>query len=247
MAAGDFEELIRLPEDFDGHVRLFPLPALVLFPHAMQMLHIFEPRYCEMLTEALETDHLIAMATLTGGPSIGAAPPIASTICVGRVVSHVKLESDRHNILLVGIKRAKILTEVDAGRCFRIARVDVLDDLYPPSGSPQRSQLRADLLNAFGEAIPATQKVQEQIADLMSGSMGLGPITDIISHTLPIEVERKLQLLAEPDVDGRAQQLIELLSSGQVQLELPDSENSDSEEFPPRPANLPFPPPFSAN
>ena len=244
LAAGDFEELIRLPDDFDGHVRLFPLPALVLFPHAMQMLHVFEPRYCEMLTEALESDQLIAMATLTGGPSIGSTPPIASTICIGRVVSHVQLENDRHNILLVGIKRARIITEVDAGRCFRIAKVDVLDDLYPPAGLNSRSELRAELLNAFGEVIPATQKVQEQIAELMSGSMGLGPITDIISHTLPLEIERKLRLLGESDVDGRARQLIKFLESGSVKIELPDEEDEDPA---PRPSDLPFPPPFSAN
>ena len=48
---GDLEDLVRLPDDFDGHVRLFPLPSMVLFPHAMQPLHIFEPRYCEMLNE----------------------------------------------------------------------------------------------------------------------------------------------------------------------------------------------------
>lgn len=199
-----------------------------------------------MLTEALESDRLIAMATLTGGPSIGSTPPIASTICVGRVVSHVKLENDRHNILLVGIKRAKIITEVDAGRCFRIAKVDVLDDLYSPSGSAQRSQLRAELLNAFGEVIPATKKVQQQIEELMSGSMGLGPITDIISHTLPLEPEQKLRLLGEGNVDSRAKRLIDYLANGSVQLELPAQEDQPDEE-PPRPSNLPFPPPFSAN
>jgi ATP-dependent Lon protease len=48
----NLEEITRLPDDFDGQVRLFPLPELVLFPHALQPVHIFEPRYCELLLDA---------------------------------------------------------------------------------------------------------------------------------------------------------------------------------------------------
>ena len=90
----DLDAITRLPDDFDGRVRLFPLPDLVLFPHAMQPLHIFEPRYCEMLNEALAGDHLIAMATLTGGDSasVMAEPTIASTVCLGRIISHAEVE-----------------------------------------------------------------------------------------------------------------------------------------------------------
>ena len=56
-----------IPDDFDGLVRMFPLPNLVLFPHVIQALHIFEPRYCDLLTESLESDHLITMALLIPG------------------------------------------------------------------------------------------------------------------------------------------------------------------------------------
>ena len=128
----DLDDVTRLPDDFDGRVRLFPLPELVLFPHAMQPLHIFEPRYCEMLAESLATDQLIAMTTLTGGPKsiVDGQPPIATTVCIGRIISHVEVESDRHNVLLVGIKRARIISEVDVGRSFRIADVEVKRDIY---------------------------------------------------------------------------------------------------------------------
>ena len=45
-------------QSFSGRVRLFPLPHLVLFPHTIQPLQIFEPRYLEMVDEALATDQL---------------------------------------------------------------------------------------------------------------------------------------------------------------------------------------------
>ncbi|QDV43131.1 Lon protease [Stieleria neptunia] len=241
---GDLDDLTRLPDDFDGQVRLFPLPSLVLFPHAMQPLHIFEPRYCEMLAEALESDELIAMATLTETqPTDKGDPPIDPTVCIGKIVSHVERDDDRHNILLVGIKRAQVTAEVDAGRCFRIAKINVLDDLYPPSGMSDRSQLRADLLAAFGEVIPASQSVQQGLSELLAGSMGLGPITDIISHTLPLSVAMKLRLLAEQNVDDRAQLLIDFLASGAVQLPSADHQSGGGAAK----SRLPFPPPFSTN
>ncbi len=63
-----------LPEDlrfdeanFSGVARLFPLPNLVMFPHVLQPLHVYEPRYRALLEEALDDDRLIAMAVLAPG------------------------------------------------------------------------------------------------------------------------------------------------------------------------------------
>ncbi len=241
----NLEDVTRLPDDFDGQVRLFPLPELVVFPHAMQPLHIFEPRYCEMLTESLEGDRLIAMATLTGGMPFlkGEDPPIASTICLGKIVSHAELEDDRHNILLVGVRRAKVVREIDAGRPFRMAKVEVSEDVYPPAGSDGRLELKRKLLHAFADVIPVNKNVQQNLHELMAGQMGLGPITDIISYTLPFTIEQKLNLLSESDVDSRANELLRLLGSGAIQLG--DSEVEDSSgDADCGPA---FPPPFSLN
>ncbi|QDT04647.1 Lon protease [Rubripirellula lacrimiformis] len=243
----DLNDVTKLPDDFDGQVRLFPLPELVLFPHAMQPLHIFEPRYIDMLSESLATDRLIAMATLTGGVATmpGDCPPIASTVCIGKIVSHADLGDDRHNVLLIGTQRARIVREHDAPRSFRIAEVDVDQDVYPPHGAEDRLNLKRDLLAAFADIIPASASVQKNLHELMAGQMGLGPITDIISYTLPFMVEAKLKLLAQPDVDQRAAQLIELLKSGAVQLHSVSSEEQSFETQTAKDER--FPPPFSLN
>ena len=77
----NLEDVTRLPDDFDGRVRLFPLPDLVVFPHSMQPLHIFEPRYCEMLAESLESDSLIALVQShrleAGNPNLRRVEPAA--------------------------------------------------------------------------------------------------------------------------------------------------------------------------
>ncbi len=243
----DLEEVTRLPEDFDGRVRLFPLPQLVVFPHAMQPLHIFEPRYCEMLSDSLATDRLIAMTTLMDDVASGSYgdPPIASTVCLCRIFSHVELDDDRHNILLVGTKRAEIVRELDAARPFRIAEVDVRDDIYPPSGADKRHSLKKELLIAFGEVVPASANLRQGLHELMAGKIALGPITDIISYTLPFAAEEKLRLLAQANVDRRAAELIDLLRSGTFDLDSFSFEQQ-SIELPPA-GDDKFPPPFSMN
>ena len=261
----DLEDVSRLPDDFDGRVRLFPLPELVLFPHAVQPLHIFEPRYCEMLHESLASDQLIAMTTLTGGvPIADEEPPIASTVCISKIISHVELEDGKHNILLVGVRRARILRELDVSRSFRIAEVDAKSDIYPPVGADARLELKERLLKSFGDAIPAGQQVQQSLQELLSGSLGLGPITDIIGYTLPFSIEQKLRLLSEADVDKRAATLIELLGKEQFTLETfeksshhdgEDGSGHDSSGFGSSGQNSTgqkssgnsFPPPFSLN
>ncbi len=232
-----------LPPEFDGRVRLFPLPELVVFPNAMQPLHIFEPRYCELLHEALATDQLIALATLAPGwqqPTFG-QPAISPQICICRIISHSTTDEDRHNILLVGLRRARMIEEEqDTGRPFRSARVELIDDIYPPSGTSDRASLKKELLHAFRQLIPDVAEVQKNLHDLMASHMQLGAVTDIIGFTMQFEESLKLDLLGEGNVDRRAQLLLETLirrakleaGSGPLDAPLPQ---------------LPFPPPFSDN
>src|SRR6516165_7292581 len=100
--------------DFAGTARLFPLPNLVLFPHVMQPLHIFEPRFRQMTTDALAGDRLIAMVLLRPGweGDYEGRPAIYPVGCLGKVVAEQKLEDGRFNILLRGLSRIHVAEEV---------------------------------------------------------------------------------------------------------------------------------------
>ena len=52
-------------DQFSGLARVFPLPNLVMFPHVMQALHVYEPRYRAMIEEAVEGDRLIALGAVS--------------------------------------------------------------------------------------------------------------------------------------------------------------------------------------
>src|SRR5713226_4443283 len=116
--------------DFSGTVRLFPLPDLVLYPFVIQPLHIFEPRYRQLMADALADDRLMALALLQPGweEDYHKHAPIYPTVCLGRIFQEEQLSDGRYNLLLHGVARARIREEVPAGKLYRTARVDLLQD-----------------------------------------------------------------------------------------------------------------------
>ena len=232
----DPDDKSRLPADFDGRVRLFPLPNLVMFPHVMQPLHIFEPRYREMVEEALETDQLIAMAHLQPGweAEHGELPAIYPTVCIGRIVSHTRLDDGKLNILLLGLQRAEIAAELPLGRPFREAQVTLIEDVYDSSGLQSRATLQRELLQCFRRFTPESPAAQEQFESLMNHRVPLGVLADIISFTMKFDVAFKQQLLGEANVERRARMLV-------TELRQLDDSHAIRDD------NHPFPPPFSSN
>lgn len=225
------ESKTRLPDDFTGRVRLFPLPNLVMFPHVVQPLHIFEPRYREMVEDALATDQLIAMAHLLPGweSEYEASPLLAPVTCIGRIISHTQLDDGKFNILLLGLRRATIAAELPLTRSFREARVTVLEDLDVHTASPQRAAIQRELLRCFRRFTPESPAAQEQFESLMSNRLPLGMLTDVISFTMKFDVELKQRLLSETNVDQRARLLVDELR----RLEHSGSIADDDRRFPP--------------
>ncbi|MBU6387132.1 MAG: LON peptidase substrate-binding domain-containing protein [Planctomycetes bacterium] len=206
-------EKLGLPTDFDGTVRLFPLPNLVMFPHVIQALHIFEPRYCEMLSEAIESDHLITMAVLEPGweSHFELVPKISKNVCIGQIVSHTPTGDGRHNILLAGIQRARIIQELSEDVPFRKARVELIED-QPMSDAQAEEAARIDLLGRFRPALPDELANSEAFTDLLSQHIPLGSLTDVIAYALNFPSAIKLSLLGQPSVEIRYHTLVEQLS-----------------------------------
>ncbi len=223
------------PEDFSGRVRLFPLPNLVLFPHVVQPLHVFEPRYCEMLADALIGDRLIAMALLDKDweTQYQARPAIARTVCVGKIISHSPTEDERHNILLVGVKRARIIAEIEPIHTYREATVDVLEDYYPEENIDQRSCLVARLQELFRHFVPDGLAAQESFQQLVGKQLPLGVLTDTIAYALNLPLAVKQQLLAENNVDIRCRLLTRCLEQ-KIRGDDDSQFGSQLDNFPPR-------------
>jgi Lon protease-like protein len=216
-----------------GPVRLFPLPGLVMFPHVVQPLHIFEPRYCDLLEDALADNRQIAMVLLQPGweRDYEGHPPIASVACTGKVVAHERMPTGRHNILLRGLRRVAIRREIPSARPFRQAEVDLLDDYYPAASSKNRSHAQRELIELARRLLPDSDTLHEQLDDLLASQASLGMLTDVFAFTLGFSTSIKQRLLAEPNVDRRAALLQEKLSALADQHDAPLATPTD---FPPR-------------
>jgi len=217
-------------EQFGGAARVFPLPGMVMFPHVMQALHIFEPRYRALLAEALDTDRLITMATYATSPAGDAVrPPLEPLACLCRIATHQRAADGTSNVLLLGVRRVRLGAEVESDRPFRVFEAEILEDREPDVPEAARAALQVDLLEAFRRTLPKIPQAQEQLDQLLAADVSLGMLTDIVAYSLDLDVRWKIRLLAESDVARRTRLLVEALSAR------------------PTRGGRPFPPPFSLN
>ena len=224
-------------EDFSGIARLFPLPNLVLFPHVMQPLHIFEPRYRELLEDALRDDRLIAMAVLEPGweNDYEGRPPLYPIACLGRIATSCRLEDGTSNVLLLGLRRVRLVRELECKRGFRRAKVELCEDCFPAEQDAQRRSLQRELHDALLRVLPVLPEAQEQLDQLLGSDISLGVLTDVVSYMLDIDQRDKEALLAQLDVHRRAEMLLGHLSAAATECAAGKS------------GAIAFPPQFSAN
>jgi len=112
--------LAELPEI----ISLFPLPNLVLFPGIEIPLHIFEPRYREMIADAREGRGVIGMTLLKGDweKDYYGRPELFGVGCVGKIDRLMSLPDGRYNLILNGLSEFRVLKEYD-DRSYRVAEV----------------------------------------------------------------------------------------------------------------------------
>ncbi|MGE5412646.1 MAG: LON peptidase substrate-binding domain-containing protein [Syntrophomonadaceae bacterium] len=107
-------------------IPLFPLPEVVLLPGTLLPLHVFEPRYRAMVTDALAGERTIGMTMLApGADASAAAPPIHRVGTAGEIVESEALPDGRFNILLEARFRFRVIDE-DPPDPYRVARVEEL-------------------------------------------------------------------------------------------------------------------------
>jgi len=225
------EPLAFESEQFQGLARVFPLPGLVMFPHVMQALHIFEPRYKALLEDALASDRLITMATYAEVPGEAdpARPPLEPVACLCRVATHQRTDEGTYNVLILGVRRLRLGNEMPAVRPFRVFEAEILEDEEPEYPEEASATLQRDLLAAFRRTLPDIPQAQEQLDQLLGTNVSLGMLADIVAYSLDLGTRWKLRLLREPSVLERTRLLVEALASRG------------------RRAERPFPPPFSRN
>ena len=187
-------------------VPLFPLPGAILFPRAQVPLHIFEPRYREMVRDAMDGPGQIAMIQPLRLDDDNKAP-LYDAGCVGELVGIEELEDGRFNIVLLGSHRFRIAREAESDAPYRCADVDIeaFDDSEPPPLSlGQRAEVEREarrLGDAMGLAVDWTAV----------GRLDDEMLVNAIAQVAPFDVGAKQALLEAQTLTGRADLLVQLM------------------------------------
>jgi uncharacterized protein len=195
-------------------IPIFPLPTVVLFPNVFLPLHIFEPRYRQMIAESLAGDRIIGMVLLKPGheDDYEGAPPVYATGCSGLITHAEQLPDGKYNLVLRGLEKFTIQREEApaAGRLYRSAVIAPLDDSMREG---ERDELRRE-----------RQRLQQLLTPLFHNTLSrylpeAMPDEDLVNalaQYLELEPVEKLALLERHGALERCRSMVELLEIKQM-------------------------------
>lgn len=192
-------------------IALFPLP-LVLLPHEILPLHIFEPRYREMLKDIEAERNLFGLSFFEPNDAFSDKPEIGSVGCVAEVREAQTLEDGRVNILTSGVIRYRLLSYVEFDKPYLDAEVEFFEDAKEDEG-----MLKAAADEVFG----LFERIAKAAFDL-SGNRGRFPeiqksdperLSFIVTAAFSLENALKYQLLAMESTIERFEKLRGILEA----------------------------------
>lgn len=181
---------------------VFPLPGALLFPGLFLPLHIFEPRYRAMVSDAIARDRRIAMIQPSGD---GDPPALYRIGCVGRIAEVEALDDGGYNIVLEGLSLFRIVRELDVATPFRQVEAELLSaEVQDTLSLGRRSSLEMEarrFADAQGYAVDwaAVERLDDE--NLVNG----------IAQIAPFDAAAKQALLEAPDIEARAERIIQLM------------------------------------
>jgi Lon protease-like protein len=220
-------------EGFSGLLPLFPLPDLVFFPCTLLPLHVFEPRYRQLVADATANEGCIGMVLLKPGweAAYYGSPEIHPVACLGKMIETTRLEDGRYNIVLCGVKRARI-EAIAKEKPYRTARVELLEDRpVPPGLEGEAEALRDRLLQLAVDVPPPLLRHKNLACALRKLEAPLGCSADLMSDSLMLPATVKQRLLEELDPFRRAEMLIHAIEREKHVLV-----GASKRTFPPQPS-----------
>jgi hypothetical protein len=188
-------------------IPLFPLPNVVLFPNVCLPLHIFEPRYREMVAHTLDADRIIGMVLLRPGweGEYEGRPAVYGIGCAGLITHAERLDDGRYNLVLRGLQKFKVAEE-DHSRRYRMATIEpVLETVV----DADRATIAAERRRL--EALLVPQPSGRGVDPKMPPSMPDEELVNALAQYLDLEVVEKQALLERDGLVQRCRSLIDLL------------------------------------
>ncbi|WP_444667873.1 LON peptidase substrate-binding domain-containing protein [Cereibacter changlensis] len=195
--------------DLPDTIPVFPLPGALLLPRARLPLHIFEPRYLQMLDDALKTSHrLIGMVQPREVPG-GAEKRLHAIGCAGRLTGFSETEDGRYMVTLSGISRFRVVAEVQGFAPYRRCTVDWAPFTRDLGGTEEDAGFRrAPFLDLLGRYF-AAMELSTDWGSLKEAEEEL--LINSLSMLCPFDPEDKQALLEAPSLETRRETLVTLI------------------------------------
>ncbi len=186
-------------------IPLFPLPEVVLFPGVPRPLLIFEPRYREMVADALKGNKIIGMVLLRPGyeKDYEGRSPIYGIGCAGVIEDYEQLPDGRYGILLRGLTTFRVVSE-DQRKPYRLARVEAVPDLLTDEERGPLSTMRERLARLLDTVLPLGVEPPDPGLDDVE-------FVNLIAQALSMPEDARQDLLERNRLLSRARALVERL------------------------------------
>jgi Lon protease-like protein len=183
-------------------ISIFPLPGAILYPGLQLPLHIFEPRYRAMISDALARDRRIGMIQPQRSDD---GAPLYEVGCLGKIGDVEALADGRYNIVLQGEARYRILRELDVTTPFRQVEAELIEELQDEVLAPiERASFERES-RRFAEA-QGYRVDWESVARLDDVSLING-----VSQVAPFDAASKQALLEANGLAARCELLVQLM------------------------------------
>jgi len=179
---------------------LFPLPDLVFFPQTRVPLHVFEPRYRQMIADVAARDQRFGLVLLRPGfeAAYFGAPPVYACGTIGRIEQMATLPDGRYNILVFGEMRFRIIAETSQ-EPYRTARAIAQPQI---SGDPNAAYAQREWLTELSKQYLRYFPERESVPEIESA--GLEALTNALIMSLSFDAAERQRLLEIDNIVTRA-------------------------------------------
>lgn len=198
----------RKPADLPQTIALFPLEGAVLYPRGVLALNIFEPRYLNMIDDALGEQRLIGMIQPAVGHEQETVPDLAEVGTVGRITTFSETDDGRYLVTLTGIARFQLGREIKAATPYRQALVsfDAFAADFAPSSDISIDRLELMKSLKTYAALHGFQVDWDSVEQAPTET-----VINVAAQICPFDAVAKQALLEAETLDDRCRALIALL------------------------------------
>ena len=199
-------------EELPKNIAVFPLSNFILFPKTTVPLNIFEPRYIDMINDAMKSNKLIGMIQPKNSINKENLLELYNIGCLGKITSFKETEDGRYLIELKGLIRFQTIKEIESNEKYRRYEIDFEKFYHDLNDEKEEVQFK-DLELIFKNLKTLFENKGFVINWKALEKQNLGETINALSMASPFTLEEKQILLEAENLNIRNNKISEILNT----------------------------------